>query len=249
MSYSAEAWAKGLMAQKINAQQLVAKTYKETLRFMLATFAGLKIIGPQGDVIDVPCINANPERTVAKLYQDNNIILPVITVGHLTSTDNEERRRPHDLLVNESHWDEQRRRAFRVISFAPRAINITYDINIWTKYNEDMDQLAEQIRLVFSPDLKVVTKYTNSTAAFIADETNDSVLVVGDREDRIIRRKFEINVEGYIPYPRYLISSTGEITEFNTEFDIVTDGNVSLDNASLAASSINSTEVGTFTQK
>jgi hypothetical protein len=249
MSYSAEAWAKGLMAQKINAQQLVAKTYKETLRFMLATFAGLKIIGPQGDVIDVPCINANPERTVAKLYQDNNIILPVITVGHLTSTDNEERRRPHDLLVNESHWDEQRRRAFRVISFAPRAINITYDINIWTKYNEDMDQLAEQIRLVFSPDLKVVTKYTNSTAAFITDETNDSVLVVGDREDRIIRRKFEINVEGYIPYPRYLISSTGEITEFNTEFDIVTDGNVSLDNASLAASSINSTEVGTFTQK
>tara|TARA_R100001143_G_C3356235_1_gene132509 strand:+ start:1081 stop:1830 length:750 start_codon:yes stop_codon:yes gene_type:complete len=249
MSYSAEAWAKGLMAQKINAQQLVAKTYKETLRFMLATFAGLKIIGPQGDVIDVPCINANPERTVAKLYQDNNIILPVITVGHLTSTDNEERRRPHDLLVNESHWDEQRRRAFRVISFAPRAINITYDINIWTKYNEDMDQLAEQIRLVFSPDLKVVTKYTNSTAAFITDETNDSVLVVGDREDRIIRRKFEINVEGYIPYPRYLISSTGEITEFNTEFDIVTDCNVSLDNASLAASSINSTEVGTFTQK
>ena len=249
MSYSAEAWAKGLMAQKINAQQLVAKTYKETLRFMLATFAGLKIIGPQGDVIDVPCINANPERTVAKLYQDNNIILPVITVGHLTSTDNEERRRPHDLLVNESHWDEQRRRAFRVISFAPRAINITYDINIWTKYNEDLDQLAEQIRLVFSPDLKVVTKYTNSTAAFITDETNDSVLVVGDREDRIIRRKFEINVEGYIPYPRYLISSTGEITEFNTEFDIVTDCNVSLDNASLAASSINSTEVGTFTQK
>jgi len=249
MSYSAEAWAKGLMAQKINAQQLVAKTYKETLRFMLATFAGLKIIGPQGDVIDVPCINANPERTVAKLYQDNNIILPVITVGHLTSTDNEERRRPHDLLVNESHWDEQRRRAFRVISFAPRAINITYDINIWTKYNEDMDQLAEQVRLVFSPDLKVVTKYTNSTAAFITDETNDSVLVVGDREDRIIRRKFEINVEGYIPYPRYLISSTGEITEFNTEFDIVTDCNVSLDNASLAASSINSTEVGTFTQK
>ena len=249
MSYSANAWAKRMMAKKINAQQLVAKTYKETLRFMLATFSALKIIDPQGAVIDVPCINANPERTVAKLYQDNNIILPVITVGQLTTTDNDERRRPYDLLVNESHWDKQRRRAFRVISFAPRAVNITYDINIWTKYNEDMDQLAEQIRLVFSPDLKVVTKYTNSTAAFITDETNDSVLVVGDREDRIIRRKFEISVEGYIPYPKYLITSTGEITEYNTEFEIVTQENVSLDSSSFSASSINSTEVGTFTQK
>ena len=112
-----------------------------------------------------------------------------------------------------------------------------------------MDQLAEQIRLVFSPDLKVVTKYTNSTAAFITDETNDSVLVVGDREDRIIRRKFEISVEGYIPYPKYLITSTGEITEYNTEFEIVTQENVSLDSSSFSASSINSTEVGTFTQK
>ena len=223
MSYEAQAWAKDLMARKIESQQLISHTYKETLRFMLATFSGLKIIDPQNNVIAVPCINANPERTVAKLYQENNIVLPVVTVGQLTSAETDDRRRPYDLLLNESYWDEQRKRAFRVISFAPKALNITYDINIWTKYNEDMDQLAEQIRLLFSPDLKVVTKYTNSTAAFITDESNDSVLVVGDREDRIIRRKFEVNLEGYIPYPKYLITSTGEITEFNTEFEVVTD--------------------------
>ena len=223
MSYRAEAWAKDMMAQKIENQQLISHTYKELLRFLLATFSGLRIIDPQNKIIKVPCINANPERTVAKLYQENNIVLPVITIGQLTTADTEDRRRPYDLLLNESYWDEQRKRAFRVISFAPKAVNVTYDINIWTKYNEDMDQLAEQIRLLFAPDLKVVTKYTNSTAAFISDETNDSVLVVGDREDRIIRRKFEVNIEGYIPYPKYLITSTGEITEFNAEFEVVTD--------------------------
>ena len=223
MSYRAQAWAKDMMAQKIETQQLISHTYKELLRFMLGTFSGLRIIDPQGDVIEIPCINANPERTVAKLYQDNNIVLPVITVGQLTTADTEERRRPYDLLLNESYWDEQRKRAFRVISFAPKAVNITYDINLWTKYNEDMDQLAEQIRLLFAPDLKVVTKYTNSTAAFISDETNDSVLVVGDREDRIIRRKFEVSIEGYIPYPKYLITSTGELTKFTAEFEAVTD--------------------------
>lgn len=220
MSYKAQSWAKDLMAQKIKSHQLIAKSYKETLRFMLATFSGFKIIDPQERVIDIPCVNANPERAVAKLYQDNNIILPMVTLSQNTTQDDDLRRRPLDVLLNESYWDEERRRAYRVISFSPRAVNISYDVNIWTKYTEDMDQITEQVRLMFSPDLTVVTKYTNSTAAFITDESNDSVLVVGDREDRVIRRKFEINIEGYIPYPKYLITANGELTEFKTEFEI-----------------------------
>ena len=83
-----------------------------------------------------------------------------------------------------------------------------------------MDQLVEQIRLVFGPGVNVITKYTNSTVAFIVEEANDSTLVVGDREDRVIRRKFEINIEGYIPYPKYLITANGELTEFKTEFEV-----------------------------
>ena len=249
MSYDSENWAKRLMANKMETHQLIAETYKETLRFMLGTFAGVKTITPEGEIIDIPCVNATAERAVAKLFQENNIILPVITVAQNSSLDDPNRRRTKDILLNETFWDDNRKRAYRVISLAPRALNITYDINIWTKYSEDMDQIVEQIRLVFSPNLNVITKYSNSTAAFIVNESNDSVMVVGDREDMVIRRKFEVSVEGYIPYPKYLVTATGEITEFNTEIQVVTNSAVSLSASSIDASSINITETESYIQK
>jgi len=248
MSYDAEAWAKRLLNQKINTQQLIAETYKETLRFMLATFSGFKTVDPENHVVDVACINATAERTVAKLYQENNIVLPVVSIAQMTSSDDESRRRTRSILLNETYWDNFRKRALRVISLAPRAINVTYELNIWTRYNEDMDQIAEQVRLCFSPDLNVITKYTNSTKAFITNEANDSTTIVGDREDRIIRRKFEITVEGYIPYPKYLVTATGEITEFNTEIQVVTDSSVSVEDESIDTSSINVEETASYTK-
>jgi hypothetical protein len=246
MSYNAQNWAKNIINEKINAQQLIAETYKETLRFMLSTFAGLKTLNPQNDVVDVACINATAERTVAKLFQDNNIVLPLITIAQLTSVDAEKRRRGKNLLLNESYWDTDKKRAFRVISLAPRALTITYELNIWSKYSEDMDQIAEQIRLLFSPNLNVITRYTNSTAAFLTNEENDSLLVVGDRQDRVVRRKFTVDIEGYIPYPKYLITSTGEITEFKAEIDTITDSEVSVDSSSIDASSINVSEIESY---
>jgi hypothetical protein len=246
MSYNAQNWAKNIISEKINAQQLIAETYKETLRFMLSTFAGLKTLNPQNDVVDVACINATAERTVAKLFQDNNIVLPLITIAQLTSVDAEKRRRGKNLLLNESYWDTDKKRAFRVISLAPRALTITYELNIWSKYSEDMDQIAEQIRLLFSPNLNVITRYTNSTAAFLTNEENDSLLVVGDRQDRVVRRKFTVDIEGYIPYPKYLITSTGEITEFKAEIDTITDSEVSVDSSSIDASSINVSEIESY---
>ena len=246
MSYDAQSWAKRLIANRLNAYQLISQTYKETLRFMLGTFGSLKTVTPENETTQVTCINATAERAVAKLYQENNIVLPIITVAQNNSMDDNPRRRTKDLLLNESYWDEARKRAFRVISLAPKAVNITYDINLWTKYNEDMDQLVEQMRLIFSPNLNIITKYSNSTAAFITNESNDSVVVVGDREDRVLRRKFEIQVEGYIPYPKYLITSTGEITEFNTELAVVTDPDVSVNDSSVDASSINIEETASY---
>ena len=248
MSYSGQYWAKELMSKKINTQKLIAESYKETLRFMLATFSGIKTVDPEGAVTSIPCINATPERAVAKFYQENNIILPIVTVFQSNSKEDDRRRRVK-VVVPESYWDSVKQRALRVVSLAPKALNVNYEVNIWTKYSEDMDQIAEQIRLLFAPQMNIVTKYTNSTAAFITNENNDSRVVVGDREDRIIRRKFEVAVEGYIPYPKFLVTNTGEITEFNSDFEVITKSSVDLDDYPFDTSSINDTEIWTLTKK
>ena len=80
-----------------------------------------------------------------------------------------------------------------------------------------MDQLCEQIRLLFNPHLVIKNSYTNTALAFIESESDDSTLETTDRQERIIRRTFSIKLEGWIPNPKFIITSTGEIQEFNID--------------------------------
>ena len=107
-----------------------------------------------------------------------------------------------------------------MISLAPRPVNISYGINIWAKYKSNMDQIVEQIRLMFNPHLVLKNPYSNVASAFIETENDESTLDPGDREDRILRKSFNITLEAYIPNPQFLITSTGEIQEFNTDATI-----------------------------
>ena len=214
---SAREWAESLIKANFKPHLLIGSYYKELLRFMLSKFNNLVTLNPEDEVIQVRSINATAERTVAKLYQENNIVLPLISISQEVSEDDGDRVRPNLSVISKSYWDSKRKRALRVIGYPPRAINVNYSVNIWTKYKEDIDQLAEQVRLLFSPGLQVVTSKSNSTLAFINREDDNSSLLVGDREDRIIRKTFLVSVEGYLEYPEYLVTSTGEVKEFNIE--------------------------------
>ena len=214
---SARKWAIELKENNFKQQQLVGSYYKELLRFMLSRFSNLVTVNSENEITDVRAINATAERTVAKLYQENNIVLPLISISQEVTEDDSDRVRPNFFVVPDSYWDAKRNRALRIISYPPRAVNVNYSVNIWTKYKEDIDQIAEQVRLLFAPSLQVITSKSNTTAAFITREDDNSSLLLGDREDRIIRKTFMVTVEGYLEHPRYLVTSTGEIKEFNTE--------------------------------
>jgi hypothetical protein len=83
-----------------------------------------------------------------------------------------------------------------------------------------MAQIVEQIRPLFNPELTVKEEYTNVAQAFIDSESDESTLETADREERILRRSFKVKLEGYIPNPRFIITSTGEIEEFKMEATI-----------------------------
>ena len=99
-------------------------------------------------------------------------------------------------------------------------MDIEYGINIWAKYKANLDQIVEQIRLMFNPSLVVETPYTTTALSFVEQESDTSTLDISDREERIIRRSFKVKVEAYIPNPKFLVTSTGEIEEFNSETTI-----------------------------
>lgn len=194
--------------------------YKQTLREMISLFSGLKYVNSEHKLVDIKCVHANPERTVAKLTQENNIILPIVSINQNMTNNAEKRQRYSETLVHEVVWDDKKQRAQRVLSIPPKAVDIIYEINVWSKYKENMDQIIEQIRSKFNPGLIISTKNNKITEAFLTEERDDSVVIANDREDRILRKTFVIAIETYLPATRFLYTSTGQIEEFNTDFQI-----------------------------
>jgi hypothetical protein len=203
--------------KQTKASHNISGVYRETLRSMLTSFADLVYIDSENKQIDVPCIHANAERAVAKIVQEDSIILPITSVAQTTTDNDVNRDRYESLLVHEKIWDDSKQRAIRVLSLAPRAVNIKYQVNIFGKYLSDVDQIMEQIRLKFNPEMEVPTPFSTMTRALIDSEENAGQLDVGDKQDRIIKKTLSITVRTYIPNPKFLFTSTGKIEKYIAE--------------------------------
>lgn len=203
--------------QMTRAKHNVSFVYRELLRTMIASFNDIGYFDSENSFRDVRVIHGNAERAIAKIKEENNIILPLLSVVQTVTSNDEGRSRMEGLLVSEKVWNEKKQRAERVLSFAPRPVNINYELNVWCKYMADMDQILEQIRLKFNPEMEVPTKFGTITKAMLGDEEIVGSVTAIDKEDRILKKKFNIIVRTYIPNPKFLVTSTGEITEFNVE--------------------------------
>ena len=199
------------------AKENISFVYRECLRSMLNEFSDLVYFSESDELVRVKAFHANPERAIAKITQEDSIILPVISISQTTSKDDNKRRKNQSVLVHEKFWDNEKNRAYRVLSFSPRAIDIQYEVNIWCKYKSDIDQILEQVRLKFNPEMEVPTKYSTLAKAYLVDEVDIGSVLAADKEDRLVRRRVSITLRTYIPSPKFLVTSTGQITEFKTE--------------------------------
>ncbi len=190
-------------------------SYKEILRFIISEFNDLVYFNDEAEAVRVKCRYGNPERTVAKLRQADNMILPVITISQDSVVEANDRRRFNSVLMQKTYWNDETQRAERIVSLCDRPVTLQYNINIWSKYMEDMDQLAQQIRLKFNPSVQLNTKYSVDSKVFLNAENNNYSLTLADREERVIRKSFSVSVETYIRSPKFRITSTGQIEEVN----------------------------------
>ena len=199
------------------AKDNISFIYRESLRSMIASFNDVGYINSEDKWTNVKSIHANAERAIAKLKQENNIILPIISIGQTVSDNDTERQKTESLLVNEKYWDKKKHRAIRVLSLAPRAVNVRYQINVWCKYMADMDQILEQIRFKFNPEMQVPSEFSTLAKAYMDSEEDVGSVTGADKEDRILKKTMNIVLRTYIPSPKFMYTSTGEITEFKIE--------------------------------
>jgi len=191
--------------------------YKEVLRSIIVSFGNVHYVNGNNKLTRIMAHHSAPERAVAKKFQENNMVLPVITV-HQTSAKNDEKKRRYDnVLIQSSVWNDDIQRAERTIGTADVPVSISYSVNLWAKYMEDLDQISQSIRLKFNPSLHLETSFTNSLKCFLADESNNNTINAGDREDRLLRKSFTVTTEFFIPSPKYKITSTGRVDSIVSE--------------------------------
>ena len=194
--------------------------YKESLRAMLHLFGDIYYVDGNSNKVNVKCIYGNPERMASRLVADNTMSLPLISISEV-STDNSDERRVHShIMVSKKEWDPKSRRATRVVSLAPRPVDITYAINIWTKYKADMDMIRSDIYLMFNPNLEVRTKFSDYNQALLSDESESGSLTSSDGVDRVIRKTITVTLETFLPSPSFRVTSTGELKQIQ-EIDIL----------------------------
>ena len=210
-----------LIFEASKAENNISLVYRDTLRAMLDLFSGFKIVDAEDNIRAVKCIHANQERSIAKLVQEDNLILPLVSIAQPITTLDTDRQKYFPMIVSEAFWDDRIQRARRVVSLAPKPVNISYKITLLSKYKSDLDQLTEQVYLLFNPAYELQTSYANNTKAVLLEESDESSLDVGDREDRILMRGFTVTVETYIPTPKFVFSSTGKIERFYNDIKLV----------------------------
>jgi|TARA_R110000824_G_scaffold296810_2_gene485072 hypothetical protein len=194
-----------------------ANFYREYTEFILNRMKDIYFIDSEDKAQQVNAFFANPERAIAKLREDRTLTLPLITVSIDDIDEDLDRRRNDNSLEISTVWDKKSQRALRVISKTAKPINLSFSINIWAKYVEDINQILENVIKLFNPSLDFTTSQTTRTKAFVDQITDNSVVSVADKEDRVIRKMIVITAEAYLSYPKYLITSTGEIEKFNNE--------------------------------
>lgn len=208
------------IAAWIRKESVISKVYRENLAVLLGEFGTFNYLNAEEELVPVNCFVGTPERTIAKLRQKNTITLPVISVVQTNTEADEGRAKFEPMLVYGTLWNEETKRAQRIISTVPKAVNINYEITLWAKYKNDLDQLVEQIILTFNPSKRIETRYTTESIAILGGESNESSIVLGDKEERVLKKKFDIKIMTYLPKPVFLLTNTGKIENFYVDAGI-----------------------------
>jgi len=193
--------------------------YKDILRALLSQM-DMYYINDQNELVSVKIHHGRQDRLVAKKFQENNIVLPYSTVYQTGVEEDSRKRRTSQNLVYAKAWNDKEQRAERVVHLADVPVVMSYSLSIWSKFVSDIDQLSASLRSKFNPDLILKIPQSKVCKAFLTQETDDGQVEARDREDRLIRKDFTINIEAYIPQPKFLVTNTGKILKLYSDVKI-----------------------------
>lgn len=206
-------------ADKSSSPQ-ISDIYKDSLRSLINIFSNFSYVNSENEIVDVQCIFANQERAIAKQFEEQNIILPIFSVGQTITEEDSARGRYNAIIVQNKVWDEDKQRWRRIVNLPDKPITINYDLNIYAKYRSDLDQLLEQVRFSFNPVMEVPTRHSTVSKATITSESDVGDNQIDDKQDRVLKKSLKLTLQTWIPSPKFLMTSTGEIESVITSLEV-----------------------------
>ena len=191
--------------------------YRAFTRRIKELFSDLQVLKGDETLRNVDIIYANPERAIAKIMEGKSTQLPLLSLQLDGITLADDRRKPMEALVEKKYWLSDKQRAVRYMALAPVAANLSFAVNIWGKYVEEVNQLTEQVLLKFRPNLPIDIRPDEVYQSFIRDVSDSFQVDMGDKQDRVLKRVVRFEVESYIPSKVFKFTNTGEIVSMNYE--------------------------------
>jgi hypothetical protein len=217
----------GLDAIRENPSRETINRYSQVFRAadeaMKDLFDDVTVEDDNGKAHKVPIKLSTPEKAVAFILQENvrkdptfvvdRIILPLLSLNRTDFTMDQSRYIYHGCVNwfrgaredqkpgwTTSETGRQRDTVFGKAWGIP--INISYQLNAWALYTEDMNQILEQIQMKFSPVAYIRIQDVNYETIVKLDSTgNNKEAEPGDKNVRVIKYQFNLTVETYIPQP------------------------------------------------
>ena len=192
-------------------------------------FRNLIVLDEQGKQHTVPIIWASQEKAVAAILQDNvrkdaslvvdRIRLPICAVWNSGISFDQTRftyQKAYSLLpflgANPGFFKQEKYvkdTIFGVTRGLP--VDITYNLYIWTLYEEDMNQILEQVLLKFSPIAYLQIKGVYWEVIVTLDGTTNNIdLEPGDAKVRVLKYQINMTAKSYIPQPIYRLKEMPE---------------------------------------
>ena len=208
-----------------NVDRTVVYRYSKSIRgtdeAILDMFRNVIVIDEDGKAWPIPVMLGTPEKAVAAIVQDNvrkdetlvvdRIKLPMLAITQ-TSIEYDLERYTYHKALNYFNRSDDGKPGFAIKEKFHRdtvfgtargiPINIGYTITAWTMYQEDMNQILEQILTKFSHAAYIrVTGIPWEIIVNIESVANNVDQEPGDSAIKVIKYEFGITAKSYISQP------------------------------------------------
>ena len=153
-------------------------------------------------------IYSTPEKVFSKgnLNKNGRILLPAISLFRVSAVQNDTKWKYPTSRAMAYSYTERDLTALTQKNVGVIPVDISYQVDIWTKYQDDLQYLWYQITKAFNPDLRLISTFNINgyqieipADCYLEGLNDNSDLEPDEESDRKLRATADIRVEAYLP--------------------------------------------------